>query len=113
MNELTKNTMGSLRTKSFFGLLNKLMLSTYRMSTLKAANFVLKHKLTNPAGRTQRKSRTTGNKMYGTSIYQDNASYWGAPDSPAKKKLEKRFKAGLCLGCGNKPVECRCKRKNA
>jgi hypothetical protein len=54
-----------------------------------------------------RKPRTTSK-----SICCDNLGcdpFW--PETPAKKKLSKRIKLGLCRGCGNKPAECRCKRK--
>jgi len=97
---------------AFFNLLNKLKLATFWMSAGHAQDFILKHKITSPLGRTKRKARTTGHHMHGTSIYSDNAGFWMGPDSPAKKKLNKRMDAGLCIGCGNSRDECRCKRKS-
>lgn len=32
-------------------------------------------------------------------------------DSPAHRKIQKRLKDGLCMGCGKKPEECSCKHK--
>lgn len=94
-----------IRVIDFFAFLGKLKLSTYKMNHVKATNFVLKHKLTNPAGRTERKMRTTGH-----SIYNDSSSFFN--ESIARKKINKRYAEGLCVGCGNTLTECRCKRKN-
>lgn len=33
------------------------------------------------------------------------------PDTPAKRKIKKRLKLGLCMGCGKKKEECSCKHK--
>lgn len=55
----------------------------------------------------RRKPRTTGKDLD-----FDGAHQFGQPiysDSPAVKKLSKRLKEKLCLGCGKKP--CKCKNK--
>jgi hypothetical protein len=55
----------------------------------------------------QRKPRTKS-----VELDFDGAHQFGKPirgESPAIKKLDKRLRAGLCLGCGKKP--CRCKSK--
>lgn len=95
--------------KSFFNLLEKLKLTTHKLGKLKPAMFLLKYKL-GPLGRTKRKPRTTSRDMYGSSIFSDSDSFF-LEDSPAKKKIRKRIAESLCRGCGNKPNECRCKRK--
>lgn len=88
----------------------RLKLTTYSPGIIRAPMFVLKYKL-GSLGRTERKPRTKSEDMYGSSIFSDNASFW-APDSPAKKKLDKRIAQGLCRGCGNEYSKCRCKRKS-
>jgi hypothetical protein len=36
-----------------------------------------------------------------------------SPDSPAHRKIQKRLREGLCMGCGKKEVDgkCGCKHK--
>lgn len=96
--------------KNFFLVLEKLKLSTYKLGFKKPGTWLLKYKL-GPLGRTQRKPRTISKNMYGSSVSDDFASFW-TPDSPAKKKLDKRIANGLCVGCGAEHSNCRCKRKS-
>ena len=56
----------------------------------------------------KRKPRTTS-----VELDFDGAHQFGKPiingETPAIKKLDKRLRAGLCLGCGKKPCECKSK----
>ena len=56
----------------------------------------------------KRKPRTTGADLGFDGSHMFGQAY--NADTPAAKKLWKRFKAGLCLGCGEK--SCRCKSKS-
>jgi hypothetical protein len=87
----------------FMKTLRALKLTKYReygLAGVRLANTYIGHGL---KGRQERKPRTTSHDM------GRDTTWW--PDTIAKKKIEKRLQLGQCRGCGNKPDECRCRRK--
>ena len=60
----------------FLKVLRALKLTTKKESLVTGAKFWLKYVMgATPLGRTERKPRTTSTDMYGSSIFNDNASF--------------------------------------
>jgi hypothetical protein len=58
----------------------------------------------------KRKPRTKSVELNFDGAHMFGKPIWGDwDDTPAVKKLSKRLKDGVCLGCGNK--SCKCKSK--
>ncbi len=58
----------------------------------------------------KRKPRTTGDSLRFDGAHQFGKETIFMSDSPAWNKLFRRMRAGLCLGCGKKPCECKSKK---
>ena len=58
--------------------------------------------------RIRRKRRVTSESLCSCGHF--GCDHMASRDTPAHRKIQKRLREGKCMGCGNKPEECSCKR---